>query len=169
MVSITWAATSGGAAITPPLVWANIANGASAEDELFITHDGVEKITDCGFYIQAYTGGYTGTFAAATDYTEIIGWGDDNAAEGFLINQDLLGSWAAGYTTHKTGQGTAAVPITLDADSITDGATLSDGEVEGSGVGSQKSNIKVKIAVPGSEDAAGTRQFDQCISYTYTS
>ena len=167
-VAITWSESTGGAAITPPLDWGNIGNGASSEDELFITHDGAEKITGCAFYIKAYTGSYTGTFDAATDYAEILGWGSGDT-EGFLINQDLLGSWAAGYVSHKTGRGTAAVPITLDSDSIIGEASLGDGEMEGSDTGTEEAHIKVKIAVPAAEGDAGTRQFDQCLKFTYTS
>jgi hypothetical protein len=167
-VDITWSESQGGAAITPPLSWGSIGNGTSSEDELFLRHDGLEKITDAGFYIQAYTGSYTGTFDAATDYAEMLAWGAGDT-EGFLINQDLLGGWAAGYTSHKTGRGTAAVPITLDSDSIIGGASLGDGEVEGSTVGAEEAHIKVKIAVPAAEGDAGTRQFDQCLAYTYTS
>lgn len=168
-VDIIWSEMQGGDDISGPLGWGNIANGANVEDELFVRHDGIEKITDAAYYIQAYTGSYTGTFDPATDYAELLAWGGADPAEGFLINQDLLGGWAAGYTTHKTGQGTSAVPIPLDADSVVGGASLPDGELEGSGVGTQESNIKVKIAVPTGEGDAGTRQFDQCLKYTYTS
>jgi hypothetical protein len=169
-VDITWSESQGGAAITPPLSWGNVGNGNSAEDELFIRHDGVEKITDCAYYIQAYTGSYTGSFDAATDYAELLAWGAGNT-EGFLINQDLLGGWAAGYTSHKTGRGTSTVPITLDSDSIIGEASLDDGEIEGSNGpgGAEEAHIKVKIAVPAAEGDAGTRQFDQCLKYTYTS
>ncbi len=172
VVAITWSASQGGSAITPPLSWGSIGNGANSIDELFITHDGLEKITSCGYYIQAYTGSYTGTFDAATDYAELLAWGAGDPAEGFLINQTHLaagGGPPGTYVTHKTGQGTAAVPIELNKFTIVGGASLDDGEIEGITTGIEESHIKVKIAVPAAESSAGTRQFDQCIAFTYTS
>jgi hypothetical protein len=166
-VDITWSESPGGAAITPPFSWGSIANGSSSDDDLYIVHDGTEKITDVGFYIQAYTGTYTGTFDAATDYAEILGWGNDDSAEGFLINQNHITSPPGTYVTHKTGQGTVTVPIDLDGDCITvaSGGPGTDTEI---GV-SEEAHIKVRIAVPLAEGDAGTRQFDQCLKYTYTS
>ena len=168
VVAITWSESQAGAAIAGDLVWPNINNGSNSTDHLYIRHDGVNKITSCGFYIQAYSGVYAGGASAADDYTELLSWGAGDT-EGFLINQDLLGGWAAGYVSHKTGQGTAAAPITLDSDSIIGGASLGDGEIEGSDIGAEESHIMVKIAVPAAESTAGTRQFDQCLAYTYTS
>lgn len=168
VVAIIWSETTGGAAIAGDLVWANINNGANDTDELFITHDGAEKITSCAFYIQAYSGAYSGGDSAANDYTELMSWGAGDT-EGFLINQDHLTAPPGSYVSHKTGRGTAAVPITLESDSIVGGASLGNGEIEGSDTGTEESHIKVKIAVPAAESTAGTRQFDQCIAFTYTS
>jgi hypothetical protein len=169
VVDITWSESQAGSAISSPLSWGNVGNGSSLEDDLYIRHDGVEKITNCAYYIQAYTGTYEGSFDAATDYAELLSWGSDDT-DGFLINQNLLGSFPGGsYVSHKTDRGTSASPITLDSDSIIGGASLSDGEMEGSAVGSEEAHIKVKIAVPSAETGAGTRYFDQCLRYTYTS
>ena len=168
VVAITWAESPGGAAIAGDLVWPNINNGSSTVDDLYISHDGDEKIYSCGFYIQAYSGVYAGGDSAANDYTELLGWGAADI-EGFLINQDLLGLWAAGYTSHKTGRGTVTMPITLDSDSIVGGASLGDGEIEGAVLGAEEAHVMVKIAVPAAETTAGTRQFDQVLAFTYTS
>jgi len=165
VVSITWSETSRGAASSAPLDWGNIGNGENSTDDLYIRHDGSEKIYDCVFYIQAYTGSYTGGASAAADYSELIGWGDGDDTEGFLINQTHLTASPGTYVTHKTGQGTAAAPITLLDDIIIDGPGAADGEI----ASGEEGHIKVKIAVPSGENVAGTRQFDQVLKYTYTS
>lgn len=161
-VSITWSESQGGTAISSPLSWGNIANGSNSIDDLYIRHDGTEKIYDCGFYIQAYTGSYTGTFDAATDYAELLTWGADDAS-GVSICQDA--DAATTYVTCKTGRGTSAVPQALTADSKYPAGGGTAEEIQTG----EEAWIKVKIAVPAAEGDAGTRQFDLCLVYTYTS
>jgi len=165
-VDVTWSATSSGPAISAPLNWGSISNGpgSAQTNDLYISHNGSEAITECAFYIQSYSGSYDGDADAATDYAELLTWGADDT-NGFLINQDLLHSWVAGYTSHKTGRGTSAVPITLDSDSVVGGASLPDGQLDTG----EEAHIKVKISVPTAVTTVGKRQFDQCLRYTYTS
>jgi len=164
-VSITWSETTGGAAIVSPLDWGNIGNGdSSAVDELWISHNGVEKITACAFYIQAYTGVYAGTFDAATDYAELLAWGAADT-DGFLINQNT-DTGAPAYLAHKAGAGVVGTPFDLSENSIDGGGGAgATGEI----LVGEESMIQVKITVPAAEADAGTRQFDQCLKYTYTS
>jgi hypothetical protein len=168
-VDITWSESQAGAAITPPLVWSSIANGGSSSDELYITHDGVEKITACEFYIQAYTGTYSGSFDAATDYAELLDWGGAVVTEGFLIDQNTE-SGVADPQTHKSTQGTSTTAFALSRNCIIGAAGAGTaGEIEGSSIGTEEAHVTVSIAVPSSESSAGTRQFDQCLAFTYTS
>jgi hypothetical protein len=169
VVDIIWAESAQGAEITSDLSWGNISNGSSSDDQLYIRHNGTAKITACEFYIQAYTGSYTGGASASDDYTELIAWGDGDDAEGFLIDQNTENG-AEDFQTHKTSQGTSTTAFSLSRNTIIGaGGAGTEGEIEGSVVGAEEAHIQARIAVPAAEDTAGTRQFDQCLSYTYTS
>ena len=160
-VSITWASAPAGGAITPPNDLGDIGNGSNATDDIYIRHNGANKITACGFFIQAYSGSYTGGATAAADYSELLEWGGRAGPTppvgGFYIDQDPGGPLTE-YKVHKTGQGTVTVPITLSCGSV--GTEIQAAE---------EVHIKVKVAVPSDEDTAGTRQFDQVLKFTYTS
>ncbi len=158
-VSITWASTPAGGAITPPNDLGDIGNGKNATDDIYIRHNGANKITACGFFIQAYSGSYTGGATAAADYSELLEWGGRAGPTppvgGFYIAQDSP-TWT--YAVHKTGQGTVTVPIALSCGSVA-------AEIQNT----EEVHIKIKVAVPSDEDTAGTRQFDQVLKFTYTS
>lgn len=164
VVSITWSASQSGSAISSPLNWGNINVGANSTGDIFISHNGTEKIYDCSFYIAAYSGSYVGGADPATDLAELQAWGD--AGDGFAINQDLTGGFGTGtWVTHTTSAGTVSVPIMLDKDSQISGPGSADGEI----AVSVKHHVKLRITVPSSEDTAGTRMFDQVFKFTYTS
>jgi hypothetical protein len=163
VVSVTWSLSSGGAAISSPQDHGTVANGSVGSSlDLYISHDGTNKITGVGFYIRAYSGGgYDGVGSPADDYNELITWGNAWATAGdggFEIAQNAASpSWAV----HKTGSGTVSSPIGI----TTDAGVSSDDEI-GSG---EEAHIKVRVGVPSSESTAGKRMFDQCLAFTYTS
>lgn len=166
VVSIIWSETQDGAAWSEPIDSGEIPTGESGSslDEVWIRHTGTNKITNCAFYIQAYTGSYTGGASASDDYNELITWGNDSATDGFLIDQETFDGTET-FVTHKTGQGTSVAPITLDGKSESPSGGGTNGEI----AASADHKIQFKITVPSAEDTAGTRQFDQVLKYTYTS
>jgi len=164
-VNITWSENAGGSAITS-VSWGNIQNGdeATAKD-VYFWHDGTEKITNCQLYIQPFSGTYNGSASAQDDYNELIAWGDGASDEGFLLNQNTENG-SSSYQTHNSSQGTASAPFTLSRNAVIGaGGAGTAGELDAG----ETAHIQVKIKVPSGEDTAGTRQFDQCLKYTYTS
>jgi len=163
VVSITWATETEGIAQTL-LDLGVIENGNNTTDDIFIRHDGVEDITDCAFYIRAYSGEYVGDASAADDYNELLAWGAQTGGNvgGFYINQNThVGE--TNWQVHKVTQGTVALPITLSGNSVEGGGA--DGVI----VAGTEHDIDIKLLVPANEDTAGIRMFDQCLRYTYTS
>lgn len=162
VVYVTWSATPSGEALETQ-IWGTIQTGESSTDDIYIRHDGSEKIYDCTFYIAAYSGIYSGGATALDDYNELLAWGD--GGNGFSINQDCTNTFPAGsWQVHSSTSGTISTPITLDGDSRVGGAGP-DGEI----ATGEEHHIKVRVSVPSSEDTPGTRMFDQVIQFTYTS
>lgn len=173
VVSITWTKTSGGVAAAEPINHGNIANGAvSADTDLYIRHNATAApINNVGFFIQPYSGtGYTGV-GTQTDFIELMGWGSTAVStndSGFYLNQDHIGAFPeAGFVVHKPGQGDSATKIALSTSAIngTGTGTYVNGEIPLGG----EAHLKVRLAVPTSEDTAGVRFFDQVLAYTFTS
>lgn len=179
-VNITWSLTNGGDAISSTIDHGDKANGeSSTTQQLFIRHDGLSNITEAGIYVRAFTGTYAGSFSAAADIAEVIGWGDETTEADFggaLLSFDGT-TWAtynSKVTTNPASPGLAAVHQTGIGDSSANailiptatGATAL-GEIQ---TGSNP-NVKFsfKIQIPSNEDTVGIRMFEQVLNYTYTS
>ena len=103
-VSITWSSTTGGAAITTPLDHGSATNDASTTAQtIYLRHDGGSEITNANLYFRQISGTYTGSFSAATDYAEILAWGNETAEDDFggvLVSWDSI-EWST--YDNKTG------------------------------------------------------------------
>lgn len=173
VVSITWSATSGGTAMSEPVSHGNIGNGSAGPDlNLYIRHNATAApITNAGFFIQPYSGtGYTGV-GTQSDFIEIMGWGSTAAStndSGFYINQNAQGGFPESeYIVHKPNQGDSANKISLSTAAIVNTGTGTYGAAE-IPVGGE-AQVRVRLAIPSSEDTAGVRFFDQVLAYTFTS
>lgn len=178
-VAIIWSLTNSGTAITE-VDHGGALNGADTVGvELFVRHDGVNEITDVGFYLAEFAGTYVGHATAAADLAEVLGWGDNSTEDGFggwLLNflattvypesgWPLYSSKSpGGGFVIRTGVGDSeANAITLP---LTSGASIA-GEIL-AGV-SPNVRFKVKNRIPADVSVAGVRQFRFIMRYTYTS
>lgn len=185
-VSITWSSTSGGAATTL-IDHGSVANGAysSPNQDVYLSHDGLNSITACAFYFQAKASGYTGAASGVLDFAEIKAYGDLSTVSGHggvQLNMDPLNASVYNATTWdlsesvksvgsptyaftmKTGTGdTSSTAVTLNA-LMSAGMTV-EGEIP-TGV---EARFLARFQVPTDEDTAGIRQLEQVLLYTFTS
>jgi hypothetical protein len=183
-VSITWSSTSGGSTISN-LAHGNASNGANTTaQQIYVRHDGAAEITDCVFYFGQKTGLYTGNATAADDFTELVSWGDGataNAFGGIQINMDAVNGFTGGATwgmseSQKTASdGLKYTARTSVGDSSGAGIPLRQ-EMSSSMTGDQiipagvvDASFQLRLKVPQDEATIGIRQFDQILSYVYTS
>jgi hypothetical protein len=179
-INITWSTTNGGASVSDGFDNGDAANGSSSVvQEVFIRHDGLNSITDVGMFIRALTGTYSGGATPAEDLSELLGWGDAVLAAdfgGFQVNLDAVGSypgaaWPVAATptptngsVHKTGVGDSASNA---IEVITEMGCSVDGEIQTGSAPNVRFSCRVEI--PSSETTSGIREWDQCLSYNYTS
>lgn len=62
-------------------------NDVSLEYEIQVSHDSNKKITECGFYISPFTGGYTGTHSPIKDYERVLWLANNYPGFGLSIRQ----------------------------------------------------------------------------------
>ena len=102
-VAITWSTTDSGSAISDPLDHGSDAAGATlVEQEIFLRHDGINPITDAGFYVAEKSGVYSGAASAALDLAELLAWGFGitvTAFGGILLNMDATGGYTGLWST----------------------------------------------------------------------
>lgn len=177
-VSITFSTTNGGSAITSLDNGIATAGSPTAEQEIFIRHDGENQISNCGFYLAAKSGTYGGDFSAAADLAEMLEWGDattEASFGGFLVNMDATGGYTTwptyssksgtSYNTCRTGAGDSSTNKILLA--VNMGLTGSAGTLQ---TGDEPNvRFKCRIAIPSDEGVLGVRQFDQKLHFVYTS
>ncbi len=190
-LNIKWQSSNGGSEYADPLNHGtNLAQGdTTGERTIFLSHDGINEITNVGIYLQAFTGdGSANAYVDAggdhtrdEDLAEIIGWGDAGSAPdwgGVMINQNATGgfpdaSWSvfANKSTvdtygenFRTGVGdTISAPIEILA--VT-GAT-SDGTIQPGS--SPDVSFQMRILVPSTASISGLHLFDTVIVYDFTS
>ena len=183
-VSITWSTTDNGVSALSTDHGESSNGGNTSEVTLYLRHDGVNEISNCGFYLQTLSSGYTGAADAATDLTEVIGWGNEDTATGFggfQINMNSEGGFDDGSTwdmsesqktssdgykyTFRTGVGDSlATAITLSEKMSAN--MSSDGVIPAS---TTDVAFQCRLKVPTAEDTAGVRQFQQVLKFTFTS
>jgi len=167
-VTVTFSRVSSGQAIADVLQGANtginhgnVANGKETyPEDIYIRHDGLNEIMDCKFYCQQFTGVYDGGQTALLDFDELKAWGDASASKGFLIDVNHDGVYEYNLRTSQMDSLANAVEL----DDVSAGGSNSDDI----GVGGE-AHIKLKIAVPSTENVAGVRLIDFLMAYSYTS
>lgn len=150
--------TSGGADLTTKVDFGDIAVGASSVQDLYIRHDYTNKITDVTLFFGQLSGTYDGNFDAATDWNELISWGDSAATDGVFLSQDA----GTTFTQLKTG----SLDTQVNGQTL---ATSSGVSTLGEIAPTEEAHVQVKVAVPAGEDTGGTREFDFKVYYLYTS
>lgn len=179
-VNVTWSLTSGGNAIAEPLDHGSGAAGSSlAAQTIFLSHDAVNPITGCVFYIEEKSGTYAGSFTPATDLAELLAWGDDTTEDGFggiQLNLDADGSFPSeswpiysskernSSQTFRTGVGDSPangipLPTTMGLDTA---GTIPAGNTPGA-------SFAIRVQIPTDEGTTGVREFDQKLRFTFTS
>lgn len=182
-VSIIWSSTNGGSAITEVDHSSSASGSETTEQEIFVRHDGVNGISNCGLYIVEKSGTYSGDNSAAADIAEILGWGDSDVAAdfgGFEINMDKINAWAGGWPTYDEKSGgvsgssfnTFRTGVGDSADNkillhVNMGLSVSEGVLQSGDAPGV--SFQCRIAVPSSVTTTGIRQFEQRLRYTYTS
>ena len=186
-VNITWSATNGGSALSEALD-----GGGSGVDHgidsngtiltartIYIKHDGVNPITNCGFYIAEYSGVYGGAASVSADKNELIAWGDGSTEDsfgGFQINMDAVGSFPSSawptYTNKLPTNGSAFYTGRGDdvANKIPLVSNMGLDNPAAIQVGTSPNvRFQCRIAIPQDEDTTGVRQFDHKLRFTFTS
>ena len=181
-VSLTLSSTSNGTSMDEPLDYGNKPNGQTTSTQtIYIRHDGAASITDVGFYIDTYSGAYSGDATAAADYAELKAWGDATTAStfgGLQINQNAINNFPAASWPSVTNKVTADTYGAVFTS--TNGSTSLDtidllGAVVGAGSAGEIAEDEVdvrfqtRIQVPTDEDVVGVRLFDFVIIFSYTS
>ena len=180
MPTVTFSTTNGGVAISGTR---NLGNAANAQKTtasvLYLRHDASNALTNVGFYLDEFSGTYTGGATAESDLSEVQAWGDATVANNFggiQCNQDALGafpeeSWPL-YNSHTRNYG--VVCNTSQGSSTTNAVELSTrtgaqaaGELQAGG--SPNVRLQLRAEVPNAEDKVGVRQIDLVMRYTYTS
>jgi hypothetical protein len=184
-INIVWSLTNGGESISDNVDHGNISNGAATPaSALYLRHDGLNNITDVGLYIRSYSGSYSGSTTATGDFNEILSWGGgvtENEFGGFEVNLDATNgfpteSWptydektkesgglTAGfvhYTGHGDSEGNAVELSSLSG-------AVDEGQIQPGS--SPNVRLKVRVAVPATEDTVGIRQWDQILKFNFTS
>jgi len=158
---------SSGQAITDTLVGGDkgVNNGKVANshetypEDIYIRHDSLNEITDCKFYFCAYSGNYNGKKTPALDMSELVEWGDGDAAKGYLIDVNHDGIFDYNLRTGQMDSSANAVVLN-DVDA---GGTNPDDIGPG-----EEAHIALKLSIPSTVDTSGVRQLDFLMSYSYT-
>ena len=139
----------------------NVANGEETQPEdIYISHDGTNEITDCKFYFNQFSGTYEGAQTAALDLDELKAWGDADTADSFLIDVDHDGIYEYNLRTGQMDEEANAVAL--------DDASAGGTNPDDIGVGGE-GHIKLKLVIPSVEGIPGVRQVDFLMKYSYTS
>ena len=182
-VNVIYSLTNGGDSISSNVDYGNAQNGDTTDaQEIFIRHDGDNEITGAALYIRDYSATYTGDATASADLSEILGWGDASTNAGFggfQINFDADGSYPTDswptYSSkgpsngfvHRTGIGDSELNTVTIPTAAGISSPYSAGEIPAGS--SPNIRFKTRIQVPTNETVTGIRQFDQVITFSFTS
>lgn len=158
----------------------NLSNGDTGSgQELFVRQDGATSLTNCGLFVRAYSGSYTGAKSASLDFEELLAWGDASASAdfgGIQLNLNATGSYPTsawptvssksptGGRVVRTGVGDSEANAILIP--TTTGATAEGTLQAGS---SPNVRFKIRIVVPTNETQTGDRLFDVLMTFSTTS
>lgn len=186
VVSLTASKTINGTAVGDSLSGGStgvdigvVANDAvSNTQNLYIRHNGTQKITGASLFIQAFTGTYGGNYTSSADYARLQALGDLdyglqfdedwNRATPFNVLYQIKTGAGDSFATRRTVASTSMVRD--NSGSEVDGSAAVAGEVgpAGNTVLGDNAHLKYRIAIPASETDGGLRQFDLVIAYNYT-
>ena len=168
------------------------------QEDLYISHDGTNEITDVKTYIAQYSGVYGGDDTAANDYSNIVSFGNtsgnsknnnDGASAGLWIDMDRDASDANNFD-----QANFPAIVKIYGDNNTDGIDLASaftvgttamardnggeddptapvaGEIGPSGnqVLGEAAHVKLRFYLKTSETQGGAMQFDWVIVFSAT-
>lgn len=176
MVTISWAQTEGGDSITE-LDHESIYETASTDvQELYISHDGDHRITNCRLYLAPYSNEYSGSFSPLQDYNELLSWGDSsisNSFGGVQVNMNSNSSfpdssWPTVTNKHPSNGFVFCNSIGKDLDSAVTLTTAAGIANEGIIEVDEVAHIAMRIQVP-QIDTPGVRQFDTKLRFWFTS
>ena len=179
-VTIRWDSDNTGSAVEQPSAHSDTAAGGdSADQTIYLSHDGTTEIQDCALYLAPKSGAYTGDASALEDFEELLSWGDETLEDDFggvMVNMNATGSWSDGWAAWNAKDPTYGfVCRTSVADTESNAQTLleqtgadSDGVLQEGGVGINV-RFQVRVRIPTNETNLGKRQFDLVLSYTETS
>jgi len=172
MVTLIWTITNGGGSVAY-IDHGSIPVGTSGTArEIFVRHDGVNPITNCGLYVTDYN---QNDFIAT-----LLGWGDEDNVSyfgGLQFNLDATGLYPTWPTYGDKSSDTYFVAKTGLGDSITNAVVLpiTTGLATSAGViqpgTSPNVRFKFRIQVPATivGDPGPAMAFETRIRFTYTS
>lgn len=181
-VTITWNDSSDVA--TTLFLHGTVAAGSNSASQLIsVEHDGLNQITGCRFWLDAFSGIYSGATSAANDINEFLVWGDGSATTsfgGFQVNMDAAGSfpvdkWPTAtlkfgddFSGFYTGRGDSSTNgVLLHSNMNSEPPMPANGTIPASCT--TWPSFRARISIPSIEDSAGKRQVTQKLRFTYTS
>lgn len=177
-VNITWKSPPGGTSASS-IDHGSGNNGSTlAETEIGISHDGINPITNCRFYIAEKSGVYSGDQNATADLAELLSWGNGSIEAdfgGFQINMNQIAGYpAANWPTWDNKQPPYGSSFFSGiGDSVSTGITLKttmDADMLFDGIipPGKEAKFKARVHIPTNAVNPGIRQFDQKFRYSYT-
>lgn len=183
-VSITWSISAGGSSATDFDSGTSSNGSTTTPVQIFVRHDGVNPITNAGFYFTQKSGVYSGDSSSPEDITELLTWGDSITTDdfgGIQLNMDATGGFTGGTNwgmseTQKTSTDNLKVTVRTDTGDKPSTAILLSKNMSASMVtdgtipaGVNDASFKIRLKVPTSTDTLGVRQFDQVLRFDFTS
>lgn len=129
------------------------------EKTIFIYHDSLTDLENCGFFVQPYAGkAYSGQYGESFDYLNLLDWGT-NAGKGLRINQSQSTDTSydkAFFFDGVNGSGASYENfIPLDTAAILGGLSTSEGLFPAGAT----AKVVLKLAVPVTETSPGKRDY----------
>jgi hypothetical protein len=156
-----------------------VANGATTSGQnLFVKHDGTQKITGLSYYIQAYSGTYGGNYTAAGDYAKLKSLGDGsdgyqvcevwNESPTFTTLFQVATGAGDSFAARRTVPTTAMIYNNAGAEAAASSPVAGEVGPSGNTVLGSFAKLRERIKIPGAEVDGGYRQFDVVFAYNYT-
>lgn len=154
---------------------------------LYVRHDGAEKITELGYFVQSFSGTYGGDYAASTDLNKVLSHGDlgkglvfeENARAGNGDPQPAAFAAVGTLFRVKTGQGVSyatrrIVPTSAfvlnngGSDAVPSAPVAGELGPAGSSTLGDRVKLRCRYEVPTAETLGGKRQCDLVFSFAYS-
>lgn len=147
----------------------------------YFRHDGVEKITEAGYYIATYSGTYGGDFSAATDLAKVREHGD--ASKGLVFEEDadaatpfadagtqyrVKTTQASSYATRRTFQASSMIRNNASTEATPSAPVAGEIGAAGDTALGDVAKLRSRYEMPESELLGGRRQWDTIGTYAYS-